>query len=122
MARSLAISTFSDRLKGYVKLRSEGMLPGLLPESKSKLKGESFLLLREALMRGEFPRGDATRITGRPERTAREALSQLVNEGLLISDTKKSPVRLGFPIGAAHYWFPDLFPELPKEASWQPVI
>ena len=122
MTGCLTITTFSNRLKGYVKLRSEGMLSGLLPDLNTKLKEESFFLLREALMRGEFPRGDATRITGLPERTARDTLSHLVKEGLLVSDTKKSPVRLGFPIGAAHYWFPDLFPELPKGASWQPVI
>jgi len=120
MTRSLSIESFSERLQGYVKLRTEGMLPGLKHDSDSKLKQEAFYLLREALLRGEFPRGDAKRITGLAERSAREILRSLVDEGLLVSTTEKSPVRLGFPVGAAHYWFPDLFPELPKDASWQP--
>ena len=122
MTESLAIETFIERIEGYIKQRSDGLLPALTARTASKLKQESFYLLREALVRGEFPRGDAGRITGLAERTAREILRSLVKEGLLVSDTEKSPVRLGFPIGAAHYWFPNLFPELPGDASWQPRL
>lgn len=122
MTNSLSIETFSERIEGYVNMRSEGMLESLINSSENKLKKESFYLLREALFRGEFPRGEAKRITGLAERTARDILRDLVNEGLLVSDSEKKPVRLGFPVGAAHYWFPNLFPELPKEASWQPTL
>ena len=121
MAKSLSFETLSDRINGYINLRAAGTLPALTTDVDSKLKPESFLLLRDALMRGEFPRGEAKRITGLAERTARDVLGLLVKEGLLVSDTEKTPVRLGFPVGAAHYWFPDLFPELPKDASWQPM-
>ena len=122
MTDALSIKTFSDRLEGYVNMRAEGMLTSLVSTSENKLKKESFYLLREALVRGEFPRGEAKRITGLAERTARDILRNLVNEGLLVSDSEKTPVRLGFPVGAAHYWFPNLFPELPKAASWQPTL
>lgn len=122
MTKALSFETFSERLEGYVNLRSEGMLESISTATDNKLKKESFFLLREALVRGEFPRGDAKRITGLSERTARDILRSLVNEGLLVSDTEKSPVKLGFPVSAAHYWFPNLFPELPKEASWQPSL
>lgn len=121
MTQSLAINTFSERLQGYINIRSQGLLAPLSGDT-NKLKQESFYLLREALIRGEFPRGEAKRITGLPERTAREVLRSLVKEGLLVSDTEKSPVRLGFPVGAAHYWFPNLFPELPADANWQPGL
>jgi Fic family protein len=68
------------------------------------------LLLREALYRGEFPRGDAARIAGAGERTARAALSAAVEAGLLRSLTPKSPVRLALPAKVLGTYFPRLFP------------
>lgn len=64
----------------------------------------------EALHRGELARGEASRITGRPERTAREVLSKLIESGLLVSDTPKGPVRLAFTSASADVLFPRLFP------------
>lgn len=37
-------------------------------------------------------------------------LADLVSKGLLVSDTIKSPVRLGFPIDVVERWFPKLYP------------
>ena len=48
-------------------------------------------------MRGEFERGDISRITGLPERTARRVLNDVIAAGLLASDTPKGPVSLRFP-------------------------
>ena len=45
------------------------------------------------------------------ERTARRILTQLVRERLLVSDTPKGPVRLGFPVSAVGFYFPQLFPQ-----------
>ena len=69
-----------------------------------------FALLREALLSGEFERGKAAAITGSSERTARDILSALIGRKLLVSDTPKSAVRLGFPIEAVERWFPLLYP------------
>lgn len=63
----------------------------------------------EVLRRGELARGEAARVTGRPERTARAALSRLVEVGLLESDTAKGPVRLRFSANSADVLFPRLF-------------
>jgi hypothetical protein len=68
------------------------------------------LLLREALYRGEFQRGDAGRISGAGERTGRTALSAAVEAGLLKSLTPKSPVRLALPAKVLGTYFPRLFP------------
>jgi len=57
---------------------------------------------------GEFARGEAARITGLGERTARQVLRQLTAEGLLVSGTPKAPVRLAFSAATATYWLPDL--------------
>jgi Fic family protein len=69
-----------------------------------------FLLLREALLRGEFPRGEAGRIVGASDRTGRSALTLATDAGLLISDTPKSPVRLALPAKVHETYFPQLFP------------
>jgi Fic family protein len=70
----------------------------------------SYALLREALLIGEFERGKAQEITGFKDRAAREVLYALVKKGLLLSDTPRGPVRLGFPIDVVERWFPLLYP------------
>ena len=47
------------------------------------MKPETARLLEEALIRGEFERGEAARITGLPERTARRVLNDTIALGLL---------------------------------------
>jgi len=67
-------------------------------------------LLREALLRGEFPRGEAARIVGASDRTGRTVLALAIEAGLLVSDTPKAPVRLGLPAKVHETYFPQLFP------------
>jgi hypothetical protein len=67
-------------------------------------------LLREALLAGEFERGQAPTVTGYKERMARMVLSQLLDLGLLVSSGPRAPVRLGFPIAVVVRWFPALYP------------
>jgi hypothetical protein len=44
------------------------------------------------------------------ERTGRNILKGLLDEGLLTSKSEKGAVLLAFPAHAASYWFPDLYP------------
>jgi Fic family protein len=83
----------------------------VLVERSEKLKPEAVRLLEEALIRGEFERGEVARISGLPERTARRLLNDVIAAGLLASDTPKSAVSLRFPIDALEILFPRLFPE-----------
>jgi Fic family protein len=98
MSELFEIDTLARRLRTYVD-RSE------------KLKPEAARLLEEALVRGEFERGDISRITGLPERTARRVLNDLISLGLLASDTAKGAVSLRFPVDTLEILFPRLFPE-----------
>lgn len=66
-------------------------------------------LLEEAAMRGEFARGEVSRISGQPERTARRTLRRLTELGLLGSDTPKGPVSLRFTLDLAQAVFPQIF-------------
>ena len=92
------LDTLARRLRGYVE-RSE------------TLKPEAARLLEEALIRGQFDRGDASRIAGLPDRTARRVVGSLVDCGLLGSDTPKGALSLRFPEDALDILFPRLFPE-----------
>ena len=80
-------------------------------ERGDRLKPEAARLLREALVRGRIERGEASRITGLPERTARRVLGEVIDAGLLASTTPKGPVSLRFPVDALESLFPRLYPE-----------
>ena len=82
-----------------------------LVEEGATLKRETAPLLEEALIRGEVERGDITRITGLPERTARRVLSDAIDAGLLSSETPKGPVSLRFPTDSLEVLFPRLYPQ-----------
>jgi len=103
MGSLLDIDGMTNRLRGYIELRNRKMIPGAMP-----IKSEAYFLLREAFLVGQFARGEAARITGLGERTARQVLRLLTDEGLLVSDTPKAPVRLAFSATTATYWLPDL--------------
>jgi Fic family protein len=75
-----------------------------------RLKAEAARLLEETLIRGEVERGEASRITGLPERSARRVLNDLTGEGLLASATPKGPVSLRFPAHSLAVLFPRLYP------------
>ncbi|HKA02458.1 MAG TPA: Fic family protein [Candidatus Solibacter sp.] len=74
------------------------------------LRPEADRLLDEALVRGEIERGEASRITRLPERSARRVLNQLVNDGILASVTPKGAVSLRFPAHSLEALFPRLYP------------
>ncbi|MBI5771804.1 MAG: Fic family protein [Verrucomicrobia bacterium] len=101
MEQLLDLDGLERRIEHYV----HGVDAEVAPEAD-----RVFLLLREALLRGEFPRGDAARIVGASDRTGRTALTVAVNAGLLVSDTPKAPVRLGLPAKVHETYFPQLFP------------
>ena len=73
------------------------------------LKPEAFALLEQTLQRGELPRGEAARVTGLRERSARDLLGALVADGILASDKPKAPVSLRFSLDAIEILFPSLF-------------
>ena len=91
------LGTLAKRLRSYA--------------ARNDLKPEAGRLLEEALMRGEFERGEVSRITGLPERTARRVFHDVIALGLLDSETPKGSVSLRFPADALDMLFPKLFPE-----------
>ncbi len=68
-------------------------------------------MLREALLAGTVVRGNVARLTGTSERTARRVTSKLLERKLLVSDSRRAPLRLGIPLEVVERWFPRLYPE-----------
>lgn len=112
MGGLLRLDKLVERIRRYVELRGSGMIPG--PVGEKGLRAEAARMLQDILMRGEAARGSVISASGLKERTGRNLLGQLIEEGLLVSDTPKGEVRLGFPIHAAGWFFPDLYPTLSR--------
>lgn len=80
--------------------------------SGDRLHPAAGVLLEQVLMRGEVERGAVPAIVGLPERTARRVLRDVLDEGLVGSETPKGPVSLRFPAAALEVLFPSLYPEV----------
>jgi Fic family protein len=113
MGDLLKLEELIQRIRHYVDLRNRGMVPGPSGE-KQPLRPEAANMLQEVLIHGDSTRGDVIQASGLKERTGRNLLGLLLEEGLLVSDTPKGEVRLGFPIHAAGWFFPDLYPVLTR--------
>ena len=103
MRESLEPSELQRRMELYV--RDE--------EGADRLPKRSFTVLREALLSGELERGRVPGLVDASERTARRVISALVEKRLLVSESHRAPLRLGFPIDVVERWFPKLYPTGP---------
>jgi Fic family protein len=98
MSRMFALENFRFRAEHFFQ------------KVRFDLKPESAHLFNHAFSTGEFERMEASRLTGLPERTARDVLNELVLEGFLVSDTPRGKVRAGFPMHALGSLLPNLYP------------
>jgi len=112
MGTLLQLDGLVERVRSYVQLRGTAIIPN--PPGGDDLRPEAGRMLQEVLLRGEAPRGAVIEASGLKERTGRNVLGQLISEGLLVSDTPKGEVRIGFPIHAAGWFFPELYPVLSR--------
>ena len=93
-----------DRWQQGESSKAIGRVLGSLP-----LKSGS--ILEAVLYRGELPCGNPGTVVGTGERQARRIVSALVDQGVLISESPRAPLRLTFPAALASRWMPGLFPE-----------
>lgn len=101
MRSLLEIDALQARIAGY----------GALAASRGELRLEAGLLLRDVMLRGEIARGEAARIAGLGKRSAQALVAELLQRGLLTSDSVKGPLHLGLPASVVPYYFPRLYPE-----------
>ena len=96
-----------ERLRARVLVwAEEEMRLGNLPQRSGQI-------LEAILYRGQLPRAEVAALLGVPERTARRVTSALLQQGVLVSATTKTPLRLAFPARLASRWMPGLFPDRP---------
>lgn len=94
-----------DRLRNRILLWAEEEIrAGALPSKAGAI-------LEAILYRGELPRGDVPGILGIGERQSRRVVAALIDHGVVVSESLRSPLRLTFPARLASRWMPGLFPE-----------
>ena len=76
----------------------------------NKLPPKASNILEALLYRGELPRGEAASIVSTGERQARRVVSALIDQGVVVSESTRAPLRLAFPAALASRWMPGLFP------------
>ena len=103
--------TFMEGLMQPDQLRARILLWAEEEIRLDKLPPKSGAILEALLYRGELPRGDAAAIVGTGERQARRVVSALLEQGVLMSESTRAPLRLAFPATLASRWMPGLFPE-----------
>ena len=92
MRELLDIEGLQERLLGYVELSV----------ARRELPRQAAFLLRDVLLRGEVPRGEAARITGMQERSARTVVATLVERD---SSSRRRP-RDRYGSASRLAWFP----------------
>jgi len=103
--------TFMERLVQPDQLRVRILLWAEEEIRLNRIPPKSGAVLEAILFRGELPRGDAAAIVGTGERQARRLISTLLEQGVLVSESMRAPLRLAFPATLASRWMPGLFPE-----------
>lgn len=99
MSNRLGIGSLDKKIESYVRLRA----------AEGTLRPEASYILQDVIRRGSIARGDVERISGLKERTARTLLGQLLKEGLLVAESPKGNVRIGFPVRVREHFFPKLY-------------
>ncbi len=96
-------------MNGLFKFKSLSDRLRSLVEQSEELPKASVPLLQAVLREGEIERGEAHRLLKQPERTARRVVQQLVERGLLASETPKGKLYLQFPQDYLEKLFPKLY-------------
>jgi Fic family protein len=76
-----------------------------------KLPSKSGNILDVLLYRGELPRAEVPGVLGASDRHATRAVAALIEQGVVVSESTRAPLRLVFPAALASRWMPGLFPE-----------
>ncbi len=103
MARMLDLEGLKSRMAGLITVRSK--------EPGKDYRENAILPMHHVIAVGPISRGDFNRMLGLGERTGRTVITQLLKDGLLVSDTPKGELRIGLPLDALNILMPNLYPE-----------
>ena len=94
-----------DRLRDRILIWTEEEI------CADQLPPKSGAVLEAILYRGELPRGEVAGIIGTGDQQARRAISALLEQEVITSQSTCAPLWLAFPARLASRWMPGLFPE-----------
>jgi Fic family protein len=103
--------SFMENLMQPDQLRTRIMLWAKEEIELKHIPPQTMLILEKILYRGEISRGDLPELLNVTERHARRITSNLIEIGILSSETSKTSIKLAFPAMFANRWMPGLFPE-----------
>jgi Fic family protein len=96
-------------------MKPDELLARILMWTEEKIRLQELLptsgkVIEALLYRGEITRVDAAGIVG-SERQGRRVIRALLDQAVLTSEHKQSPLKLAFPASLASRWMPGLFPD-----------
>jgi Fic family protein len=106
MDQILDFKRVDARIDGYINERDKDR------GAERPIDPRSGRLLKALFAQGQIPRGEAGAIMGMDtysDRQIRRVVSQLIEEGLVESDSHRAPLRIGFPKEVLSHYFPALF-------------
>lgn len=101
---------FMERLMQPDMLRTRILLWAREEIALGNLPQQTHQILEAILYRGEMARSEIPGILNVTDRHARRLTSVLIEKGILVSESPRSPLRLAFPAALAYRWMPGLFP------------
>lgn len=102
---------FMETLMQPDRLRTRILLWAKEEMAVKQLPANALQILEAILYRGEITRGELADSLDVSERHLLRSTKTLVEKGVIVSETQKSPFRLAFPATLAHRFLPGLFPE-----------
>ncbi len=108
MAQLLDVRAMRERIAAALAFEAQATKTGVRQEALAPLH---YLFATQ----GELSRAEFKTMCGLGERTATEALSALLREGFLASDTPYGKLRFAVPRHALRFYFPALWPEAEQD-------
>ncbi len=99
--KQLRLEKIEQRIEWFVRERSQ--------RGSAKLPLRASRLLRAVFMEGQVPRGQAPEILNTSETSSRRIVRQLLDEGLLTSESHRAPLKVAFSMRVMPYYFPSLY-------------
>ncbi|MDY6903195.1 MAG: Fic family protein [Thermodesulfobacteriota bacterium] len=106
MDKILDFKRVDARIDAYINERDKDR------GAENPIDPRSGMLLKALFAQGEIARKEAGTIMSMAtysDRQVRRIVSQLIKEGLVVSDSHRAPLRIGFPMKVLRHYFPALF-------------
>jgi Fic family protein len=113
MATLLDVHSMRDRIAAALAFEASTLKSGVRPEALIPLH---YLFMSQT----ELSRADFKAMTGLGDRVATQAVSALVSQGFVATDSAYGALRFAIPRRALRFYFPALWPEAEQDEAMEP--